>query len=127
MNPSSESNPKHKRKSIFSKQISKLLDGLLGIKPEVIPVMTYEWIVRYFTTIHLYDPKVKEAFVLRKAYKEDSKLTQLTLVFLDKNNESIVGEKEGKPYIREFLVELLDDELEQQLDESKDVLGFSFG
>ena len=124
----------------------KWLDKVLGIKHEHIPTMTYEWIVRYFANIRENDPTVEEAVVLSKPYEKDAKLTQLTLICLDKDGEAVVGEKKGKTYIREFVVnlletvvgkkkgktyirefvvDLLDEELAQHLEESQNVLRFS--
>lgn len=119
----SESNPE--RKGSFIDKFNNLLDAVVGIKPEVIPTMTYETVVEHFTTIRLSDAKVKQAAVLRQPHEQDSKLTHLILMCLDENGAPVDGEK-GKSYTRDFLVSSIDKELTDALDESNNVLRLFF-
>jgi hypothetical protein len=105
--------------------IGSLVDKFLGTEPKTIQYLSYEDIIGYFVKIHQQNRKVEKGVVVRQAGKKNMKdLVHLTLTGLDQNLEPVLNEQ-GQPYLEEFYVADLDEELIEALDEAESLLQFS--
>lgn len=77
--------------------------------PEVIPIITYEDMIKYFITDRPNDPRIRKGAILRQTHPQGYHLAQ---VFLDKNNQVVLSSN-SVPYGRQLIARELDDELSE--------------
>ena len=80
----------------------------LPLEPQVVPLMTYEEVLRYFISDRPDDPRVAKGALLFDAHPEGKLLTQL---FLDENNE-MLSDAKGLPYGRKLIATAIDQDLD---------------
>lgn len=78
-----------------------------------VPVMTYESAIKYFVRNRPSDHKVKKGAIFRQRYRN---FQIIDLLFLDQNNHPVY-KSDGNHYGSRFLVNTIDDELQNAFDD----------
>jgi hypothetical protein len=93
----------------LARELSKRVQEILPIGPEVLDRLTYGEAFSYFAGRRPEDARIVKGAMLRE---EDPKGQLLTQVFLDKDNNLVPGPNR-KPYGRRLIVRSLDAELQE--------------
>lgn len=76
-------------------------------EPKVVPLMTYEDVIKYFVSNRPSDSRVKKGVLLRMSHSQGQLLAQMFLDF----NDQIIDDQNGNPYGRQLVARKLDQEL----------------
>ena len=96
-------NPKDRLNSIC-----KILMSHLNIEDDSIPILTYSAVVKYFVTERPEDSRIEKGAIIIDDYGEKYLIKQ---VFLDENN-NLLCNTNGTPYVREIIAINIDKELQ---------------